>query len=270
VDGERVRQWLPPIMNDFGDLRPCVLTLPNVSVSAVAWGLKPTMDGNFQILDLIFLALVAGFLVYRLRNVLGRRSGYEQTPDEIMRRKPDPERDNVVDLSTARPTESDAAAATAIAMAEPGLASGLVQIETADSSFSVDGFISGAGKAFEMIVCAFAEGRLEDIRPYLGAEVFANFEQAVQARLAAGETAETQVISIKKATITEAAMKGRDAVLSVEFVTEQVNVIRAADGTVVDGDPNFIATLTDVWTFARDVRAADPNWKLMVTRSVEA
>jgi predicted lipid-binding transport protein (Tim44 family) len=65
-------------------------------------------------------------------------------------------------------------------------------------------------------------------------------------------------------------MKGRDAVVSVEFVTEQVNVVRDADDKVVDGDPNGIVTLTDVWTFSRDVRAADPNWKLMVTRSVDA
>ncbi len=230
------------------------------------------MGGNFQILDLIFLALIAGFLVYRLRNVLGKRGGYEQTPDELARRKPEPDRDNVVDLTKARQPEADdhAAATTALPIAEPGLASDLVQIETADPNFSVEDFLAGAGTAFEMIVCAFAEGRLEDIRPYLGAEVFANFAAAVQARETAGEKAGTQVVAIKKTTIVEAGMKGRDAVLSVEFVTEQVNVVRGADGTVVDGDPNFIAILTDIWTFARDVRAADPNWKLMVTRSVEA
>ena len=71
----------------------------------------------------------------------------------------------------------------------------------------------------------------------------------MKAREAAGETAETQVISIKKATLAEASMTGRDAVVSVEFVTEQVNVVRDAEGKVVDGDPNLIDTLTDVWTF---------------------
>ncbi len=239
-----------------------------------AWGQKPTMNGDFQLFDLIFLVLVAGFLAYRLRNVLGRRGGYEQTPDEVSGRKP--ERDNVVDLAKARqPGADDEAEAprpvdAAMAAAEPGLAAGLVQIQTADPDFTADGFLVGARAAFEMIVCAFAEGRVEDIRPYLGAEVHANFAAAVKAREAAGEKAETQVISIKKATITEAMMKGRDAIVSVEFVTEQVNVVRDAEGKVVDGDANVIDTLTDVWTFARDVRSGDPNWKLMVTRSVEA
>jgi predicted lipid-binding transport protein (Tim44 family) len=230
------------------------------------------MNGNFQLFDLIFLVLVAGFLAYRLRNVLGRRSGYEQTPDELAGRKPD--RDNVVDLAQARHPEAPAEPVppvdAAMAAAEPGLAAGLVQIETADPSFTPDGFLAGARAAFEMIVCAFAEGRMEDIRPYLGAEVYADFAAAVAAREAAHQTAETQVIGIKKATLTEALMKGRDAVVSVEFITEQVNVVRDAAGAVVDGDPNFIDTLTDVWTFSREVRSADPNWKLMATRSVDA
>ncbi|MGE4528055.1 MAG: Tim44/TimA family putative adaptor protein [Rhodospirillaceae bacterium] len=229
------------------------------------------MDGSFQILDLIFLALIAGFLVYRLRNVLGRRSGYEQTPEDLMGgRKAD--HDNVVDLASARSAEEPEVPPALILPpgTDPQVGEGLAQIQAADPNFDPEGFLGGARKAFEMIVCAFAEGRLEDIRPYLGGEVFSNFAVAVQEREAAGETAETQVISVKSAKITEAAMKGRDAVVSVEFVTEQVNLTRNAAGEVVDGDANYIATLTDIWTFSRDVGTGDPNWKLMVTRSVEA
>ncbi|MBN2752503.1 MAG: Tim44 domain-containing protein, partial [Rhodospirillaceae bacterium] len=223
------------------------------------------MGGSFQILDLIFLALIAGFLVYRLRNVLGRRSGYEQTPEDLVNRKP--EQDNVVDLAKARNGEAPAPAAFALPSGiEAGVATGLMRIQEEDQSFDPVMFLAGAQKAFEMIVCAFAEGRVDDLRPYLGDEVLANFATAVQEREAAGETAETQLISIKSAKITEAMMKGRDAVIAVEFITEQVNVVRNAEGEVVDGDSNFIATLTDVWTFAREVHAADPNWKLVVTR----
>lgn len=225
------------------------------------------MDGNFQFLDLIFLALVAGFLVYRLRNVLGRRDGYEQKPDEIVNRKP--AEDNVVDLTKARQTDAAEIVETG-SVADRTVAAGLVQIQTADPNFDPDGFLVGAKGAFEMIVGAFAEGRVEDIRPFLGAEVYALFAQAVADREAAGEKMETQLVSIRKATINEAAMKGRDAVVSVEFVTEQVNVVRDAEDKVVDGDPNAIVTLTDIWTFSRDVRSGDPNWKLMVTRSVDA
>ncbi len=224
------------------------------------------MDGNFQFLDLIFLALVAGFLVYRLRNVLGRRDGYEQKPDEIVNRKPS--EDNVVDLTKVRQPDAADIVETGT-VSNRSVAAGLVQIQTADPSFDPEAFLGGAKAAFEMIVGAFAEGRVEDIKPYLGSEVYANFAAAVREREEAGEKAETQVVSIRKGTIVDAAMKGRDAVVSVEFVTEQVNVVRDAEDRVVDGDPNTVVVLTDVWTFSRDVRAADPNWKLMVTRSVE-
>lgn len=256
---------MPPIMDDFSDPRPSFFPSGAPQPQFVSH-LEPPMDGNFQFLDLIFLALVAGFLVYRLRNVLGRRDGYEQKPEEMSGRKP--AEDNVVDLTKVRQGGAEDIVETG-AVSDRGVAAGLVQIQTADPNFDPDAFLGGAKAAFEMIVAAFAEGRVEDIKPYLGAEVYANFAAAVRDREAAGEKVETQVVSIKKTTITEAAMKGRDAVVSVEFVTEQVNVVRDAEDRVVDGDPNAVVVLTDVWTFSRDVRASDPNWKLMVTRSVE-
>jgi predicted lipid-binding transport protein (Tim44 family) len=231
------------------------------------------MDNNFQLLDILFLALVAGFLVMRLRSVLGKRDGYEQTPDEMARRKPDG-KDNVVDINRARNGEIDGDIPdfrpVNIPMEGDFTEQGLVAIRERDPSFDPLGFLTGAKAAFEMIVVAFAEARLDDIQPYLGDEVYGNFKAGVQELQAAGEAAETQVIGIKSATITEAAMRGDDAVVSVKFVSEQVNIIRNADGEVVDGDPNYVEKLTDVWTFSRNVKSDDVNWKLMVTRSVEA
>lgn len=240
------------------------------------------MDDNFQLLDILFLAVVAGFLIMRLRNVLGKRGGYEQTPDEMSRRKPDSQPDskpdskpdNVVDINRARQgddTFEDVSEYRPVLAPIEGehTAQGLAEIQDADPSFDAQGFLGGAQNAFEMIVVAFAEARLDDIQPYLGDEVFANFKAGVQELQAAGETAETQIISIKSAVITEASLQERNAVIAVKFVSEQVNIIRGADGEVVDGDPNFIETLTDVWTFGRDVTSESVNWKLMVTRSIE-
>lgn len=235
------------------------------------------MEGNSPVFDILILAVIAGFLVYRLYSVLGRRSGYEQNEDELTGRRTPSERDNVVDLSQARQPEAEAEAGeTDAPPSEPlpasdrSLAAGLTQVQTADPSFDPESFLDGARKAFEMIVMAFAEGRLDSVRPFLGTEVYANFADAVKERERLGEKVETQLVSIKRATLQAAEMRGRDAVVSIEFVTEQVNVVRDANGAVVDGDPNAIVTLTDVWTFTRNVRSDDPNWKLVVTRSVDA
>jgi len=234
------------------------------------------MDDSFQLLDILFLALVAGFLVFRLKSVLGKRDGYEQTPDELARRKPEQRNDNVVDLNRARQPDQDGddepvfEPAMAVSVDSPEIMDGLKSIQAADPSFEPQGFLGGAQNAFEMIVVAFAEQRLDDIKPYLGDEVYTNFKAGVQELQAAGEIAETQVIGVRSTKITEAMMRGDDAVVSVEFVTEQVNIIRNAEGEIVDGDPNQIETLTDIWTFSRNVKSDDVNWKLMVTRSVEA
>jgi len=227
------------------------------------------MNGGFQFFDLIFLAAVAGFLIFRLRNVLGRRGGYEQKPEDLLgapQGEPAPVHPGFVPVPA--PAE-DAADAVAAGWARDHLAAeGLAAIAEADPGFSPDGFLKGARAAFEMIVTAFAEGRMEDIRPYLGPEVFAGFSAAVAARTQAGETAETQVISIKSGTVVSAEMEKTAARVAVEFVSEQVNLTRDAEGRIVGGDPNFVATLTDVWTFARDTRSSDPNWILTATRSV--
>jgi len=234
------------------------------------------MDDNFQLLDILFLALVAGFLVLRLRSVLGKRTGYEQTPDELARRKPDAKKDNVVDLTAARngtTTDSDQDISFEPVNAAPfddTVAHGLADIQAADPDFDAQNFLGGSQKAFEMIVTAFAEGRLDDIRPFLSDDVYNNFSKAVQDLKTAGETVESQFIGMKSTRITEANLNGNKAIISVEFITEQVEVIRNTEGEVVDGDPNFIATLTDVWTFSRDVTSENVNWMLMVTRSVEA
>lgn len=227
------------------------------------------MGEGFQFLDIVFFAMVAAFLVLRLRNVLGRRTGEERPPpaDPFARRKQierPAETGKVLELPERpqAPREIEPAAAGS----DP-LSATVTQIRIADPSFSLDQFLVGARSAFEMIVQAYAAGDTVTLRTLLSDEVFEPFSAAIKARNEKGEKHETTLIGVKSADVIEARMDGSTALVTVKFVTEQVNVTRDKEGRVIDGDPNHVATVTDIWTFARNVRARDPNWHLVETRS---
>ncbi|MBL8697491.1 MAG: Tim44 domain-containing protein [Alphaproteobacteria bacterium] len=224
---------------------------------------------GIALLDIIFFAMVAGFLILRLRSVLGRRNGDEnserwrprtsQTPAPGAPRSAEPLPDNVTRFPDRAPgTEAPAAA--------PGtVEAGIAAIRSADPSFDPKSFQQGARAAFEMILGAFAQGDADALRPLLGDEVYRSFSGAIRDRKEAKQTLATTMIGIKSAEIVAAALQGRDAVVTVKFVSEQVNVTRDAAGAVIEGDPNRVETLTDVWTFSRNTRARDPNWLLVQT-----
>ncbi len=225
------------------------------------------MSDGFAFFDIIFIAMVAAFLILRLRSVLGRRTG-EENPERWTTRTPrsapaaaERPNDNVVRL----PGRDNGDAAPAAAPAGGPLEAALTQIKVADPNFDPRGFAKGAQAAFEAIVGAFAQGDTAALRPLLADEVYDNFAAAVRERQQAKRTLETTIIAIKSCDVVEARLEGRTAFVTVKFVSEQVNVTRDADGDVVEGDPNAVATVTDVWTFSRNTRARDPNWLLTAT-----
>jgi predicted lipid-binding transport protein (Tim44 family) len=147
------------------------------------------------------------------------------------------------------------------------LAAGITQIKLADRDFDPKGFVAGARSAFEMIIGAFAEGDIKTLRPLLANDVYDDFSGAIKAREEKKEVLETTLIGITSAERIEAEMQQKTAFVTVKFVSEQVNVTRDAENRIVDGDPNHVTKVTDIWTFARNTRSRDPNWALVATRS---
>ena len=225
------------------------------------------MGSGFQFVDIIFFALVAGFIILRLRSVLGRRTGNERPPRDPFA-KPQPgagkaetpsdtgQRGEVVQL----PRRSG----DTVPAGSP-LSAVLTQIKVADANFDEETFEKGARAAFEYIVAAFAAGERDKLRPLLNDEVYGNFEAAIVAREALGNKAETTLVRIKSAEIVEARLDGSMAQVGVKYVTEQINVTRNAKDEVVEGNPDRIAEVTDIWTYARNTRSDDPNWLLVAT-----
>ncbi len=221
------------------------------------------MGGNVQYIDIILFALLALFLVYRLSTVLGRRGDEQKNSDplKVSRENVNDSGDNVVALS-------DRAGETLAEKApEDPLESGLWHISKADPSFHREEFVNGARTAFEMVVDAFASGNGKVLKSLLDGPVYENFAAAIREREKAGQTLETTLVGIDESEIVSAEMQGRNARVTVKFISGQVNATKDADGEVVDGDISHVVQVTDVWTFNRDTSARNPNWVLVATGS---
>jgi predicted lipid-binding transport protein (Tim44 family) len=224
--------------------------------------------GDFQYFDIILFAMIAAFLVLRLRSVLGRRTGNERRRDFLARR-PATVADKAKPDKAASPGDPDKV--TPIGVLAPraadSVAEGIGRIRRADASFDPSQFTEGARVAFEMIVTAFAKGDKAALRPLLSDEVYRPFAQTIDERAAARESVETHDLKLDDGEIVEADMAGRMARVTLKLVSHQVTVTRAMDGSIVDGDPDHPVEKTDYWTFARDTRSTDPNWMLVATSS---
>ncbi|MGA8401511.1 MAG: Tim44/TimA family putative adaptor protein [Stellaceae bacterium] len=215
--------------------------------------------------DIILFAMVAAFLVLRLRSVLGRRTGNERRRDLFVRGStPAGDKTRAGKIVSLTPRPSPLAAPPPPANTVAG---GIAQIAAVDPGFEAPAFLDGARLAFELIVGAFAKGDKIALRPLLSDDTYRSFSAAIDEREAARETFETRIAKIKDIDIVEAGMHDRAARVTVKLVSDQNNVLRAHDGSVVDGDPQNLTEKTDFWTFARDTRSNDPNWLLVATSS---
>ena len=227
--------------------------------------------GEGNLLDILIFAMIAGVIFLRLRGVLGRRTGHEKPPpDLVSRRGPESGEEKVVQLPERSPREPVLADDDTVASSEEEvtvLASGVARVRAADHTFDEVSFIEGARSAYEMIVTSFANGDVDTLRPLVADEVYSNFAVVIDEREKRQEVVETTILSIKSADIVEADVNGSIAEVTVTFVTEMVSVTRDADGEVVAGDTRTVQEVTDIWTFARSTKSSDPNWTLVETRS---
>lgn len=228
-----------------------------------------------DIYTIIFLAL-AVFIFLRLRNVLGQRTGSEQPPRAARDMIPGGQ-DNIVpmpgrtiDHAPLAPSDEPVPAEArwkGVAEAGTPVAAGLDAISAKDSSFNAQQFLSGARSAYEMIVMAFASGDRRSLKDLLSSEVYEGFESVIRDREKQEQRAETRFVSIDKAEIVNAEVRDRSAHVTVRFVSQIISTVRDKSGNVIDGSPDKVTDVTDVWTFARDLASRDPNWKLVGTDS---
>jgi predicted lipid-binding transport protein (Tim44 family) len=219
---------------------------------------------NSQLLYILVLAMVAGVILFRLYTVLGRRTGNERPPQERFeriggaaeQRKPSDQPIPVPDrtLPPDQPEQSS----------DP-IARGLLDIKLADRTFAPDHFIEGARKAYELIVTAFAHGDRNALRPLLSDEVYATFDSVIAARESRKERVEFTFVGFREVKIVGASLKKNIADITLSFASQFISATVGPEASVVEGDAKAVRDVTDVWSFERNVRAGDPNWRLVAT-----
>lgn len=211
---------------------------------------------------IVILAMIAGFLALRLYSVLGKRTGHEQEPAL----RPAEERAKVT-IVQPRPMPEMTADSVRLAdgLIAPGGEAGVRALIAADRSFDVPQFVEGAKAAYKMVLEAFWRGDRQELEWLCDADVLASFEEAIAAREAQGHVLDNRLVRIEKAQIVDASVNGRMAEISLRFEADIAAVTRDKDGHVVAGSLTDAVSTNDIWTFTRDLRSTDPNWKLSET-----
>jgi len=244
------------------------------------------MNQVFDPFNIIILA-VAVIIFFRLRSVLGTRTGNEKqfdpfagqdkTGEEPKTARPN---DNVVPMpgrnkaleqpAAMQEDEEEERKPVWEGFAKKGteVAKGIETLHGEDPAFQPREFLAGAKMAYEMIVTAFAEGNKQDLKPLLSREVYDGFISAIDERKKKGHVLESRFVGINKADIVRVEIvDGRNAQISVKFVSDLITATLDSEGRVIDGDPAEIQEITDVWTFERPLKSRDPNWKLVATEA---
>lgn len=249
------------------------------------------MYGQFDLITLIAL-VVAVAAIIKLRSVLGHRTDEdEQRVDRLKAREreaaqrpateaasadvismPRRDREPVPSAPAVEVAATDVAARIkAYPVGDPAVTAGLLEIAKFDPALDPESFVGGAGRAYEMIVSAFAEGNRKALKDLLSKDVYDGFTAAIAEREARGETIDQQFVGIKKAEIVEAELKNGVASVTVRFVSELISATRDKAGEVISGDAQKIKDVTDIWTFSRDISSAkarsNPNWRLVATQA---
>lgn len=229
--------------------------------------------GSNDLITVFFL--VAAVLIFlQLRSVLGRRTGHEKPPVEPFgareaAKAPSSDEGKLVTLPKRGDGETEDRFARIDAFAPQGtdLNRGLREAVQLDASFDPREFIDGARMAYEMIVTAFANGDRKMLKSLLSQEVFEGFEAAIADRESRGETLKSTFVGIEKAEITQVSTKATEIHITMRILSQLISATYDRAGTVIDGDAEAVSDANDLWTFARDTRSRDPNWKLIATES---
>jgi len=198
------------------------------------------MNSSFEYLDIILLAIIAGFIILRLRGTLGRRTGHKKK--------------DFGDLFGKKVTQS-------------GSEKKVVNLNSSKlDNVAKEQFIKGAKKAYEMIITSFAKGDKKALKPLLNKKIFQNFSDEIDYRKKENLKSELTFVGVKLAEIKNFEKKDNNYTFTVNFVSEIITCKKDKNNNVIEGDPDIIKTVKDVWKFSKNMWSSNPNWYLVETQ----
>lgn len=219
-----------------------------------------------QLIEFIILFAIAAFVLYRLRSVIGTRTGYEPPsggvgrPAENGSGGPRPVADD--------PEEAEMEAAAVRAL-DPEARAALGEIRAVEPDFNLEEFLHGARNAYEMVLMAYEAGDRQTLQDLLTPDVYQAFEGVIRQREEQGLKVEAKFIGVRDIRVETLRFDAdtAEADLTLRFVGEMITAVHDAENRVVEGDPNEVRRQTDVWTFSRVMGSQNPNWLLSATGS---
>ena len=195
------------------------------------------MNYSFEYIDIILLAMIAGFIFLILRGILGKKTGFEEDIDSSFAHEAPP----------AKPRTD-------------------LNANTFDENAKKE-FVKGAKIAYESIITNFANGKLKDVKSLLDKNVYQQFEEAIKDRDAKNYSSETTFIGINSAEVKNHQQNKNMLEVTIEFVSEIISCVKDKDNKIVSGDPEKIKKVLDTWKFSKDSRSSNPNWLLIDTQA---
>ena len=218
--------------------------------------------GNIPFFDILILAMIAVFILNRLRNVLGKKTGNEEdisqnlnVKTKLKETKPDRElnlkmnKDLNKSLYNLHEDRDINKALNAIKKIEP--------------SFELENFVDKAKKAFEYILNAYSANNLKNLKILLDEKIYQGYQKDIEKRIKKKENFEITIINIKEPLIKHAKVVDKKAQITLEYESEQIHLLKNSKGDIIEGDSNQILNISEQWTFSRELKSRNPNWKLL-------
>ena len=215
-------------------------------------------------LDIIFFALIAAFIGFRIYNVLGHKNFEPGSAKPVQQSKKPQGKVIDAEYKLVKPAEDE--------MLDEkfgkDMADKIREINKYDPTFRVEDFIIGTKKAFEIIIKAFSSGNKDALKPLLSVDVYKNFSDEIDKRTAQSQVEETTLVAIISSTMKNIILNKKYVRIAVQVVSEQINVMRDKQGKIVGGDPSKVDRVEETWTFGRNLSSGNPNWELVETAAV--
>ena len=218
--------------------------------------------GNIPFFDILILAMIAVFILNRLRNVLGKKTGNEEdigqnlnVKTKLKETKPDRELNLKMNKDSNKSLYN--------LHEDRDINKALNAIKKIESSFELENFVNKAKKAFEYILNAYSANNLKNLKILLDEKIYQGYQKDIEKRIKKKENFEITIINIKEPIIKHAKVVDKKAQITLEYESEQIHLLKNSKGDIIEGDSNQILNISEQWTFSRELKSRNPNWKLL-------